>query len=95
MMIRIVKMTFRPGALGDFRALFETVRPQIEQFEGCHKVELLEDISDPCTLMTYSLWQSPQALENYRNSGLFRETWAKTKVLFAGKPKAWSFRKLT
>ena len=32
-------------------------------------------------------------LENYRNSALFKNVWAKTKVLFNDKPQAWSVNK--
>lgn len=88
-------MTFRPGTLDDFKALFGRVRPQIEGFDGCEGVDLLEDMDNPAILMTYSLWQTPEALEKYRQSGLFMETWAKTKVWFADKPEAWSLQKLT
>ena len=32
-----------------------------------------------------------EALENYRNSTLFVETWKKIKVCFLGKAETWSF----
>ncbi len=41
-------------------------------------------------MFTYSYWESEAHLNTYRHSDLFRETWAKTKVLFADKPEAWS-----
>jgi heme-degrading monooxygenase HmoA len=41
-------------------------------------------------LFTFSIWDSEAALENYRQSDLFRDTWAKTKALFAEKAEAWS-----
>ncbi|MFZ0490789.1 MAG: antibiotic biosynthesis monooxygenase, partial [Salegentibacter sp.] len=34
------------------------------------------------------------ALENYRNSELFKEVWAKTKVFFNDRPEAWSVDKV-
>ena len=40
---------------------------------------------------TLSIWEHPQALENYRNSELFKDTWSKTKALFdEQRPEAWS-----
>ena len=83
MLIRTVRMTFRPDALADFFAMFEGVSPQIRAFEGCHHLELWEDARYPNILTTYSLWDDADALDAYRHSDLFRATWDRTKRLFA------------
>lgn len=83
-------MTFRPEAVEDFKALFETKKELIAGMEGCSYVELLQDADNPCIFFTYSLWDHPDYLEAYRHSDLFKEVWAKTKVLFDAKPEAWS-----
>jgi heme-degrading monooxygenase HmoA len=41
-------------------------------------------------MFTVSIWESEDDLNAYRNSELFENTWAKTKVLFNDKPEAWS-----
>jgi quinol monooxygenase YgiN len=53
---------------------------------------LLQDENDKNIFFTYSIWENDEALQAYRNSELFETTWAKTKILFAGKPEAWSTR---
>ncbi len=83
MLIRTVRMTFRPDALADFLAMFEEVAPKIRGVEGCLHLELWEDARYPNILSTYSHWDSAEALDTYRHSDLFRETWAKTKAWFA------------
>ncbi len=83
MLIRTVRMTFRPDALPDFLAMFEAVAPRIRGFEGCRHLELWEDARYPNILTTYSLWDGPDALDAYRHSDLFRSTWAKTRPWFA------------
>lgn len=93
-MQRVVKMTFKEETLDDFIAIFEASKPKIEAFPGCAKVDLVQDINDARILMTLSVWDNPQALESYRNSTLFKETWAKTKVLFDARPEAWSVEKI-
>lgn len=93
-MIRIVKMTFKLALIEDFIEIFEAAKPKIEAFPGCSSVDLIQDINDECIIMTYSKWNSPEDLENYRNSELFKSTWAKTKVLFDAKPEAWSVEKI-
>ncbi|MBL4625076.1 MAG: antibiotic biosynthesis monooxygenase [Flavobacteriales bacterium] len=90
MMIRIVKLTFRPDKIEEFLALFNDSKTKIRAFPGCNRLELLNDINTPNVFFTYSYWDKPESLEKYRNSELFNSVWAKTKVLFDGKPGAWS-----
>ncbi len=40
MLIRLVRMTFRPDALEAFLALFDASAPQIRAFPGCRHLEL-------------------------------------------------------
>lgn len=93
MLTRIVRMTFRPDELGTFEAIFAASKDQIRVFPGCQHVELLHDLDVPNVRVTYSLWDSPDALENYRQSDFFRATWTKTKMLFSEKPVAFSLGK--
>jgi quinol monooxygenase YgiN len=95
MLIRIVRMTFQENKVEAFLHLFEATKRQIRQYPGCQRLELLRDADQPAVFMTYSWWIDEQALENYRVSPLFKETWAKTKVLFADKPRAFSSYKFT
>ena len=94
MIIRIVKMTFRPEAVTDFLHIFEGVKDHIRAFEGCERLELLQHLDDSHVMFTYSWWNTPEDLEAYRQSALFSETWLKTKALFGGKPEAWSVNKM-
>lgn len=87
-------MTFKTEAVDDFMDIFRHAQPKISAFPGCNHVELIQDLQRPEVMMTYSLWDSPEALENYRHSELFQTTWAKTKVLFNDKPEAWSLEKV-
>ncbi len=89
-MRRIVRMAFRPEAVDAFLQIFEESKDKIRAFPGCLHLELWRDHSRPEVCFTYSLWTGPEALEAYRHSDLFRKTWARTKVLFAERPQAWS-----
>jgi quinol monooxygenase YgiN len=91
MLIRIVDMEFKPENRETFLAVFEEAKSKISAFAGCLHVELLEDLSNPNRMLTYSHWESSDALENYRSSELFSATWAQTKILFSRKPSAHSF----
>ena len=89
-------MTFRPEEVENFQALFEERKERIRHFEGCRHLELWQDAHNPNIFFTYSNWDSEEHLNRYRFSELFKDTWSRTKALFAEKPNAWSVvRKMT
>ena len=90
MLIRIVRMDFEPTKVDDFLALFDTVKDKIKNFPGCTHLELCNDAKLDHVYYTFSKWEGEEDLENYRHSELFKGTWEKTKVLFGGKPLAYS-----
>lgn len=94
MIVRIVKMVFKPEATAQFYEVFNAAKDKIKAFNGCLHVELLNDSNNKNMFCTYSHWQSEEHLEKYRQSELFKTTWAKTKVLFAEKPEAWTLIQL-
>ena len=54
---------------------------------------LYSDAGLPGVFFTYSVWDSPAHLDAYRNSELFRTTWAKTKAWFADRAQAGQWRR--
>jgi len=92
MIIRLVNMHFQPNKLEAFLTIFESSRNKIAAFDGCLKLELLQAIETPLQLSTHSVWESEAHLDHYRQSELFKTTWAKTKVLFSEKAVAISYR---
>lgn len=93
MLVRIVKLTFKTENITSFEAIFEASKHKIRNVSGCNFLELYQDKNNPAIFFTYSYWDSDTDLENYRNSAFFKSVWAKTKVLFAEKPEAWSVDK--
>ncbi|WP_421827562.1 putative quinol monooxygenase [Larkinella sp.] len=94
MLVRIVRMTFLETKTADFLAIFETSKQKIRTFPGCLHLELLRDLDNPAVYVTYSQWETPEALQEYRRSELFRTTWAATKRLFAERATAFSMEKI-
>jgi quinol monooxygenase YgiN len=90
MLIRTVRMTFAPAHVDAFLKLFADARPKISARDGCEHLALWRDARFPNVFTTYSHWRDAGALEAYRQSELFRSTWARTKPLFAAAPEAWS-----
>ncbi|WP_034920945.1 putative quinol monooxygenase [Gillisia sp. CAL575] len=94
MFVRIVKMGFVPEKVETFLNDFEIVKSKVRGFEGCLFLELYRDKSNTNLFFTYSYWEDEEALENYRNSDLFKGVWENTKQYFNQKPEAWSLDKL-
>lgn len=90
MIVRIVKMTFKPDKVNDFLNVFHTYKTYIRNQPGCTHLDLLNDISNPAIFFTYSKWDAEADLNRYRDSELFKNVWAQTKILFAEKAEAWS-----
>lgn len=90
MIVRVVKMVFVPEAVPVFLALFEERKEQIRHFKGCKHLELWRESGTEQVYFTYSHWENEAALNHYRFSDFFKDTWGKTKALFAEKAQAWS-----
>ena len=93
-LIRIVRMTFEEEKVPLFLEQFKMYKERIRQFEGCKHLELWQDEDLKNIFLTYSIWENHAALEQYRDSELFKSVWAKTKPLFKEKPFAFSSKKL-
>ena len=94
MILRTVHMQFRPEAIPEFLALFESHRDAIASQPGCFVVHPIQSPEAPERIGTVSLWACPEDLEAYRRSALFGTVWPATKALFASKPVAESHRLL-
>lgn len=94
MLVRIVKMEFYKQNIEVFLENFNATKTRIRAFKGCTFLELYKDKNDANILFTYSYWESEAALENYRNSELFKTVWSKVKPLFSVRPEAWSVDKV-
>ena len=91
MLIRIVRLSFSPETVAEFLDRFDERAPEIRQSPGCRHLELWRDADTPHVCTTYSHWDDAEALDQYRNSTLFRTTWAAVKPLFADRPEAHSY----
>lgn len=89
-LIRLVRMTFRPEAVDTFLSVFDESSPRIRAYPGCRHLELWQDSTYPNIFTTMSHWEDDASLERYRSSSLFTATWARTKPLFAARPEALS-----
>lgn len=93
MLYRVVHMVFQEDKIKDFIHEFYKKQALIEANEGCHKVYLMEDTRNKNAMATWSLWETEEHLNAYRNSEMFAETWKTVKPMFSEKAKAYSLTK--
>lgn len=87
-------MGFVPEKVETFLSDFEAIKSKVRGFKGCLFLELYRDKNNTNQFFTYSYWEDEQALQNYRDSDLFKGVWKNTKQYFNQKPEAWSVDKL-
>jgi heme-degrading monooxygenase HmoA len=90
MIKRLVKLTLLQDEVETFLSIFNDSKNKVKSFPGCLHLELLRDVDNPAVMFTLSHWESLDALNKYRNSEFFKNTWSKTRLLFAAKASAWS-----
>ena len=90
MIVRIVKLEFKPERIDDFLEFFEHVKFKVNDFPGCRGMQLLRSESNCSVVFTYSIWEREEDLERYRTSETFSNIWPKIKIWFAAKPEAWA-----
>lgn len=90
MITRLVKLTIAADKIADFEEIFVSNQHKIAAFPGCISVKVLRDINNKAIYFTYSIWESEEAINSYRNSELFGSIWPNAKKTFAEKPEAWS-----
>lgn len=95
MIIRIVKMTFREEEIAPFLAKLATRQDRIRAFEGCSYLQVLQDKQHPNIIFSHSYWTDEAALNKYRTSAFFKETWQFTKPKFSDPAEAWTLQNLT
>lgn len=91
---RFVKMNFTEEGIVPFLEVFENSKSKIRNFPGCLSLQLIRSLEEPTIICTSSIWENETCLENYRNSDLFKTTWANTKIHFKEKAKAQSYELL-
>lgn len=94
MINRIVKLTLKKEHIETFPRLFEIIKDDVSNFQGCHGVQLLQDVHDENTFFTYSLWDKEEDLMNYKSSAFFGKTWKTMKAMFDGQAQVWSTQML-
>ena len=86
----MVKLSFQPNRITDFKSFFDKIKLRVNDFEGCKGMQLLQDCKNPSVFFTYSLWESEEDLDRYRSSETFGEVWSQIKPWFKDSPEAWT-----
>lgn len=58
---------------------------------GCRGLTILQDVADPLHYITWSLWDSVDALEAYRASDVYAQVWPRIRACLAQRAHAHTF----
>ena len=94
MIVRLVKMTFKPEHVDEFVSTFIEHKDAIASFPGCSFLELVRETEGSTVFFTHSHWDKQSSLDAYRDSALFKKVWEMTVPLFKEKPEAWSTERI-
>ena len=72
--LRIVSMLVQPGQTEELARLYrERVMVELRNEPGCCSIQLAESVSDPREFISFTIWESRHAAEQYEASGRFAE----------------------
>lgn len=94
MLIRLVRMWFKPDNVDEFLRLYHAAYLTISSQPGCLGVRLVRQTDDPAAFATWSRWESAAALDAYRRSPFFRAFWPQVRTLFRQPAEAVSFEEV-
>ncbi len=92
MIVRIVRMHFRPEVKEMVQQRLIEQAPKVRAFPGCLYLALHQDAENPAIFYSISHWESPHALEVYRQDALFQDFWAEIKAHFVQPAQAFTLR---
>ena len=95
MIRRLVRLEFTPGGADKF--LTEILPHQkhfTRNFKGCTHLEVWRAIYEPDIVYSFSIWNSEEVLNLYRNSDKFKSFWSKAKTLFSQPAQAVSLQQV-
>ncbi len=91
MIVRLVRLKFKPEHVDTFLEFYERSRETIRHQEGCLALSLLQETGDPTAFATWSTWRSSRDLQLYRRSEFFRGFWPVVKGLLSEPATAVSY----
>ncbi|MFC1555830.1 antibiotic biosynthesis monooxygenase family protein [candidate division KSB1 bacterium] len=83
--VKIVTIKVQPEKLDEFRDIYsEKVIPALSMLKGCLYIYLTESSADEKEVLSVTIWNSKEAVDEYESSGFYNELIDKLKHTFAG-----------
>ena len=93
MIVRIVKLQFDERTHEEAQRHLLSFVENVRSWPGCTHLEVLFDTHRVGGVLTYSHWDSEEALNAYRISLVFREFWSLVKPHLSKPAEAWSLHR--
>ena len=95
MIKRVVRLTLKDDAsINAFQEIYRSRNPFTKGVKGCREVKVLKDVDHDDVYYTFSIWDSNEDLEAYRQSNYFAETWPMVKAQLAKRAEAFSMTEI-
>ena len=94
MIVRLVRLKFKPEHIEEFLAFYEQSRETIRHQQGCLTLSMLRETNDEAAFCTWSTWRSGRDLQQYRRSEFFRDFWPRVRAMLREPAEAVSYEHL-
>lgn len=84
MYVRIVSPKIRPGKMEEFKRIYaQEILPVLREVKGCRYAYLTEGAKDKNEIISVTIWDTPQDVENYETGGIFEKLREKVTHTFS------------
>lgn len=82
--LRVLSLKIKPGEIEDFKTIYRNeVQKALEQTDGCRLAFLVDNSSNDHEMLSFSVWDSLEAVALYENEGIFNNLLNKVRHTLA------------
>lgn len=72
--LRILSLKIKPGDEEEFKTLYQnTIQPKLKETPGCRYAFLIDNTSNDNEMLSFTIWDSLEAVAVYENDGQFKK----------------------
>jgi quinol monooxygenase YgiN len=84
LLMRIISIKIQPGKMEEFRRVYsEEIIPALREVQGCRNALLSDNIEESNEVLSVTVWENKQDLDNYIQSGIYKQLTKKLSPLYS------------
>lgn len=88
MVVRLVALRVQTDRQAELAAVLAESYPRVRAVSGCQGIQILQDVTDSLRYVSWSLWDTVEALEAYRAGPVYAEVWPRIRACLAERAQA-------